>query len=271
MEDSKASPVYDLIGAVALSMLLPIIARPGTPSLLRVTFGVLYLAIVPGYALTAAVFPGRDQLGFLERVGLCLMMSVALVSLIGFVLDFTPWGISLGSLLTALVSLVLACSAVAYWQRARRSPADCFVRSVRIARLPWRNVLLFGSLIVVAVAATVYAAFVPGPRETFTEFYVLGLDGEMGEYHRILEREQQVGAQLVVINHERETVLYRIEMEKNGDRIQIAEEQLDPGETWTLSHTWTPKESGEVDLLLYRNTDPMPYRSVQLRLTVGAG
>ena len=53
--------------------------------------GVLFL---PGFTLIKTLFPTRE-IDNIERTALSIGMSLALVPLVGLLLNYTPWGIRL--------------------------------------------------------------------------------------------------------------------------------------------------------------------------------
>ena len=90
---------YDLVVSVSYAVGLAAgLLVTGARSL----FAVLLIVIVPGYVLVAALFPGNDGIDWLERIALSLALSIVVVSLVGLVLDATPWGIRLGPIVVAL-------------------------------------------------------------------------------------------------------------------------------------------------------------------------
>ena len=120
------------VAAVALLTLLVALALPWPP--LRVPLGLLFVLFAPGYALVAALFPerprdappagpdqeaGRRGIGWLERVALSLGMSIAVVPLMGLLLNYTPWGIRLVPVLVMVAAFTLGMGALAAWRRAR--------------------------------------------------------------------------------------------------------------------------------------------------------
>jgi len=72
---------------------------------------VLY---IPGATLIEALYPRGEELEPLERLALSIGLSLAIVPLIGLILNYTPWGIRLAPVTIGLasVSLLLACIAV---------------------------------------------------------------------------------------------------------------------------------------------------------------
>ncbi|MEM4661206.1 MAG: DUF1616 domain-containing protein [Desulfurococcaceae archaeon] len=61
----------------------------------RYVFATLYVLFLPGYSLVEALYPGEGDLSPLERVALSIGLSLAVVPLIGLVLNYTQWGIRL--------------------------------------------------------------------------------------------------------------------------------------------------------------------------------
>ncbi len=79
--------------AVGLSTGL-IAVSSGVGLYLRYVFGGMLVLYLPGYALVEALYPKRD-LDELTRFALSIGLSLALVTLVGLVLNYTPFGISL--------------------------------------------------------------------------------------------------------------------------------------------------------------------------------
>ena len=91
----------DLIAIVALSLiLLPLAAF--TTGALRIALGLAFGLFFPGYTLIAALFPKKDSLNGIERLALSFGLSIVVVPLIGLILNYTPWGISLYPILVSL-------------------------------------------------------------------------------------------------------------------------------------------------------------------------
>lgn len=76
---------------------------------IRYILGSLYVLYLPGAALIEALYPRGDELEPLERLALSIGLSLALVPLIGLILNYTPWGIRLTpvTLSLALVTEIL--------------------------------------------------------------------------------------------------------------------------------------------------------------------
>ena len=62
---------------------------------IRMALGFVTALYLPGSALIEALYPKEEELEPLERLALSIGLSLALTPLIGFVLNYTPWGIRL--------------------------------------------------------------------------------------------------------------------------------------------------------------------------------
>jgi hypothetical protein len=86
----------------------------------RYVVGAIFVLWLPGYSFIRALFPGRPSLKTpeksldpVERVALSIGVSLALVPIIGFVLNYTPWGIRLTSETSSLLALTVTAATVA--------------------------------------------------------------------------------------------------------------------------------------------------------------
>ena len=79
---------------------------------IRYVLGALFVLWLPGYSFIRALFPAQNKSGKpakpldpIERTALSLGMSLALVSIVGLLLNYTPWGIRLTPIVLSLLSL----------------------------------------------------------------------------------------------------------------------------------------------------------------------
>ena len=89
--------------------------------------GSAYVLFVPGYCLTTAIFPESDDLDRIERIGLSLGFSVALVSVLAVVLDRLHWGLYLWPILLSEFGMTGLFMVVALWRRSQLPPAVAYV------------------------------------------------------------------------------------------------------------------------------------------------
>jgi hypothetical protein len=102
---------WGALAAVAASLAL-ITVTSGVALYLRYVFGSILVLFLPGYALIEALYPKRE-LDELTRFALSIGLSLALVSLTGLVLNYTPFGIRLVPVAFSLAVLTVALLVVA--------------------------------------------------------------------------------------------------------------------------------------------------------------
>lgn len=295
--------VWYLIATTA-AIGLPVIRT----SPLRVLLGLPLVLFVPGYLFIVALFPEQGStsedaadstaetgIDGIERVALSFGTSIAIVPLIGLILNFTPFGIRLVPILTAILIVCLTTLAIAARRRHELPPAERFQVDVRGAiTTAWTelttaesqtdaalNVLLVISVLL-AVGSVGYAVAVPKQGEAFTEFYLLteNEDGELtaDEYPTELTRGEPVTLTVGIGNHEHEPVNYSVvvvlqratlvnETGSNETIVRVQEQQqlhelqtrLEHNETWHEQHSLRPQMIGSqlrLTYLLYRGSPP---------------
>ena len=103
---------------LVLGVALTTISIYGLPQIppyiyLRYTLGSIFVLYLPGYSLIEALYPKKDDLEAIERLALSIGLSLALVPLMGLLLNYTPWGIRLNPIYTSLTMLTLTLAALA--------------------------------------------------------------------------------------------------------------------------------------------------------------
>ncbi|MFB0569120.1 MAG: DUF1616 domain-containing protein [Nitrososphaeria archaeon] len=87
----------------------------------RWVLGTLFVIFLPGYAFIEALFvnpiSGKKELDQIARFALSIGMSLALVPLIGLLLNYTPWGIRLEPIAVSLSIFTLICIFVAAYRK----------------------------------------------------------------------------------------------------------------------------------------------------------
>ncbi len=275
-----------LAGLVGLAQLVPALA-PYLVSL-RLPLGLAYLLFAPGYLLQAALFPRRDDLDGVERLGLSLGLSVALIPLLALVLDNLPWGLRLGPVVIgqALLLLLLFLASVT---RRRLLPAEAvYAPDLRPRPGAWwrglasgeRRLLLFAAVaLLFAGLAAGWVFLVPSGAEFMTEFYMLGPGGLAEDLPRQASPGEALSLTLGVTNRERAAGEYRLEIWQvdtwNQDRRQLVGSgdpfTLQPGETRQWQQAWEVQWAGQDQqfaFFLYHNDDLQPYRRLLLWMDV---
>lgn len=315
----------DLAVVILLVFLTDVIVlAPGvreTP--LRIVFGLPLVLFLPGYAFIAALFPEQGQtpppaedqstqakgIDGIERVALSFGLSIALVPLLGLLLNFTPWGIRLVPVLVSISAVTVGLCVIAVARRWALPPEERYVvpytEWIKRARQEAGqstsgldtalNIVLILS-VVLAIASVSYAVAVPKQGEAFTEFYLLTEDdGELvaAGYPTEFERGTQRPIVIGIGNHEHEPTRYtvvvalqRVQIRNNSTIVQEEDElgrlqtRIDHNETWMRTFHVTPTFSGSrlrLTFLLYRNEPPATpsvqsaYRELHLWITVSNG
>ena len=68
----------------------------------------MLVLFLPGYAMLQLLFPKRSEVDSLERFVFSVGLSLALVPLIGFGLNYTPWGIQFIPVATSISVFTIA-------------------------------------------------------------------------------------------------------------------------------------------------------------------
>ena len=78
----------------------------------RHILGSIFVLWLPGYSLIKALFPTK-KMDNEERIALSVGMSLASVSIVGLLLNYTPWGIRVTSITLSLLALTVTFSTAA--------------------------------------------------------------------------------------------------------------------------------------------------------------
>jgi len=82
------------LGTTALALLATTLIPDIFPlNSVRWVLGSIFVMYLPGYTLIQLLFPRGSELDGLERFALSIGLSLAIVPLIGLLLNYTPWGI----------------------------------------------------------------------------------------------------------------------------------------------------------------------------------
>lgn len=113
----------DVIGVIIFVVIsvVFIVVPPLNATPVRIIVGFPLVLFLPGYFLVCALFPKKDEMDGIERIALSVGLSIAVVVIIGLVLNYTPWGIRLGPILLALSVFTLTLAAVTATRRTRSS------------------------------------------------------------------------------------------------------------------------------------------------------
>jgi uncharacterized membrane protein len=286
------TPDLDLLIASTLSLIagfaiyLSIVSE--TP--IRSGLSLCLVLFLPGYTLMAALFPDKKSIDGVERLVLSFGMSVAVAPLLGLVLNFTPWGLQQDPIVVCLAIFTIMCSAIAIQRRHSLAPESRFYadfggafRKLKAGVFPAGKGRLDKVLTVIlllsvlaSIALIAYMVLVPRQGEAFTELYILGPDGQIGQYQTELFFSESSTVIAGVVNHEHRPVSYDlvILLNDSGNTSSLYSETLvlQDNQTREGAINITPDRTGQnmtLDFLLYRDGDrTAPYRDLHLWVNV---
>lgn len=238
-----------MVAALAL-ILSPVSGMP------RTIVALLLALVLPGYALTAAIFPSTT-LGVPERLTLTLGLSLASTVLVGLALNLTPIGLARNSWAAALSSLALVGIVMGIVRSSRRGVGTDSWPGVGLGA---RDALILGvaALLVVGAWGIARAGVMLQPTPGFTQLWLL----PSGE-------SNQRTVRLGVSSLEPVSVKYSLEIESGGSIISRWDSiELAPGGKWeaTVSLPSGLPNDAEVEAVLYRLDAPgAVYRRAFLR------
>lgn len=311
----------DLAAILALTLLtLGVMFLPvfrDTP--VRLIVGVPFVLFVPGYVLVSVLYPGyidsdaggtedhsrNTGITSSERTALSFAFSMAIVSIVGLILNSTPFGLRLVPILVTLTVIIIIGIIVAERRRRALAPGNRFV-------VPWQtklrsmwveflepnskleaalNILLLISFFL-AVTSIGYVSMIPTEGESFTGFYLLTEDEELDveDYPTEFVVGESQSLVVGVENQEYRTMnytvlveLHRVQVQGNStqvvatERLQTFETRIEHNETWQRTHTVTLQMTGDrlrLTYMLYRGDPPASpttenaYRNLQLWINV---
>ncbi len=273
----------DLVAVIIVSLIVTILAILGEGAL-QIVLGLLFALFFPGYTLIAALFPKNDDLERVQRIALSFGLSIAVVPLIGLIMNYTPWGINLFTVLFA-VFVFIAITATIALVRRRRLPVERrfqvnFQNMANWFSTGWRaqsnldkiiRVILILA-IVGMIGALVYMVQTPQIKGEYTEFYILGPEGKAENYPRNLKLGETAEVLLVIANHEFKEIEYRVRITIDDDELsEIGPIHLLHEEKWEQYLTIMAHNAGEnqkVIFQLYKGDDIEASQSLHFWINV---
>lgn len=299
VRDGEGFGVLTDLALVALATLLTVLfgwvyGQNGGPAVLRVPLGFLFVFFLPGYAITAALFPGRavddgrsrgrPTVTAVERFVLAVGLSIVVSPLVGLVLSLVSVTITLQSILGGISLVTLTSLTIAVSRRLRLPPRERFrlgvrrhfLRLVDYATANVLNLLIVVGL-VLAVSGIGFAVTASEGDERYTEFALLseteGSDELVAdEYPTEFTQGESRTLYTEIVNNEKQTVEYTVvvqlqELASEGDastavavvELERADVTLGHEQRTVYEHDVSPPISGErlrLTYLLYRGEPP---------------
>jgi uncharacterized membrane protein len=259
----------------------------------------------PGYALVKALFADEMSWKFL-RFWLSVRSEYRRHRSDRFCPNFTAWGIRLEPVLYSLAAFI-ALAAIAAYIRGAGFLTPYYLRlNFKIGLPGWGGSTLHDSLAVLLIGSVLAALGILGYNlaavsspEKYTEFYVLGINGQAADYpvEFLMQNNQAVlirygsndyylpasyGEVIAgIVNHEQQTASYFLKIQVNGDPVELWYEgnvadrlspvELPPGGKWEHKVGFAPQYIGDgqtFEIFLYKNGAPL--MDDTLRLLINA-
>jgi uncharacterized membrane protein len=235
----------DIILCILWAIILSPIVFLSMDSTVRTILGLPFLIFIPGYTFIFALFPTKKEnkgIDNIERIALSFGFSIAIVSLLGLVLNFTPWQIRLEPILLCLFFFIIAVGFLASFRWKAIPLEQRFILSFEVSLHKSNNKLdniltiILSISIIIAAASVIYIIVTPKMGETFTEFYILGPTRNITDYPRYLTIDENASIIIGLVNHEYKTMNYSIEVWLINQTI-LFNESTQKNET-IYNHMW---------------------------------
>lgn len=278
--------VAGLVILTNIFVLIPILSE----SFIRTLISLPMLLFLPGYALISTLFPEKDRLEGKERVALSIAMSIAIVPLVGLVLNYTSWGIKELSVLAGLSGLTLLLCGIAYIRRAQLSEDKTFEVSIKNSSFNLISQFLKNPTsktesilriflvlsFILLIGSIGYVNIVPHEKDSFTEFYMLGPE-KMAKNYKTEYIQGESGTYIIgITNKEYKTMNYTMDVRLENKSLPLPTNLqnivLEQNKTFEAPLVVTPSVEGknmQLEFLLFNETEKnTPYRDLRLWINV---
>jgi uncharacterized membrane protein len=266
--------------AVLTAIIAPLLAFAGVPEVARVSLGLPFVLVFPGYALVAAIFPRRSWPAAAERLALSAVTSLAVVPLLGIALNYSSWGVRADSILVCVGLFTIVASGLGLIHRQAVPPGErlnfgpgspAAWASRNLPHLGYALAAAAGALAAIGLASFALPSL--GQRSTgerFTEFYLLGADRTAEGYPDALKVGEPATVTLGIVNQEGTDTEYAVSLLINDSpAAEYGPMRLDPGQRLEQPVTFSLPGPGEGQVArfdLHKDGQTVAYRSVHLRL-----
>ncbi|HSH04785.1 MAG TPA: DUF1616 domain-containing protein [Anaerolineae bacterium] len=256
---------------------------------IRLILGILFVLYIPGYCLSIFFFPDKSSLTQIERVGLSLGLSVALIPIIAFGLDLASWGLRLWPIFITEFVLISVFLLLGLWRQTRidDNQFDSDVHVVDVDKRetpPLMEKMIYGVCGVVLISLTgILLWFIVDPfaDKIGTEFYMLGETGRAEYYPHQVQVDDDIAVTIGISNNENKQNVYNVEIlvvdtwsNRSHKVIETDSIVLAANSNYEDEIVWQMPWDGKdqiVEIYLYnqnqqQSNDDEPYR--QLRLWV---
>ena len=259
-----------------------------TPALsetnIRTVLGIPMVLFIPGYVLVTAMFPKKDEIDATGRIALSFGLSIAVVPLLGLLLNFT-FGIQILSILSSLCIYTIVLIFIAAYRREKLHENERFVidfykvydiinSEINTSKSRKDMILTCMLIFFMALAAGMVFYVVTTPRigERFTEFYILDTSGKAERYPANLKYDYPYELRAGAVNHEYAIVNYTLRVALDNEILMDTWFTLAHNSTWEKNLTFVPEKEGtdmKLEFWLFKEDNfTAPYRALHLWVNV---
>jgi len=259
-----------LIAIAVLTLgLIPVALFTSGPP--RIILSFLCLIFFPGYTLMSALFPKQGDIGVIERIALSFGASIAVVAIIGFMLNFTPWGIRLIPVVLSVGAFIMCTAAIGFIREQVLPDEMRFYISLETRWEGWYGMTLAKKLVLIAgllaafvgAGSLIYFEVALPVKPVPSEFYILNSQGNAENYPRQVTAGDNVVITAVVINHESQPTAYVIRATNDGNVIgESSTGGIAREEKWEGKVSFIVAKAGsaqKIDFYLYKDGEGQPY------------
>jgi uncharacterized membrane protein len=248
--------------------------------ILRIFFGTIYIFILPGYVMTAILFPRRGDIVIWERLVLILLISIAILIFIGLALNYFWGNIDLIPCLVTLLIFIEISIIITWYRRKAIEQENRFEPRVNLGTLKrlvklhkvvsWRYLVLFILIISCILGSVSYFIVKSYTNNKFTEFYLLNNDQKTNYFQQDMSLGDTLNVYVGIDNKEHKSLNYSVEITLDGNNISSFNNiELNDNDKWQQSVDIIPDKTGldqEVVFTLFK--DSKSYRELRLWLNV---
>lgn len=298
MTGSRIGVQTDLLGVVAITFItLGVVFAPIiSESPLRVVIAGVFVFIIPGYVIIAALFPESNtntetvdptRIDSFERIALSTPLSLLIVAAVGLILSFSPLGFTLGSVLITLSTINIIGLIIAHHRRQTLGEQPAYTPTVEITSViadfysrtgssssyssyQTVSIVIAVILILTVTAGAGYFFTMAGQGEAYTELYLL--DASDNEYPQNMTVDETEQLRIAISNHEHHSVTYTLigELQRvshSNGQFRVAERQrlgensisINSNQTWEHDDQFRPQLQGNrLRLIYYLYQSPPP-------------
>lgn len=262
----RGSYYLDLHLVLVVSIICLVVLQQANQQNYLTIIEFLLMLFLPGYAFISVIYPRKGDVKALDRVVYSFASSIVITTIVAVVLNYSQYNKLVNPILYALSGLAIVFLFAAYLRRSliqeeKRFSIDFsgFIRDLgrRFSKEAGTEKLLSLILIIsiVSVGFTTYITANP-LEEKYTDFYVLGADGNVVNSINMTSYETG-NVTISVVNHENRKTTYKVLVISSGNVLFDEDITLEDEEKKDINFNFTVGDPGtrEMELILYKLPD----------------